>query len=267
MAGSRRKKSTEEEAADFPEWMTTYSDLVTLLLTFFVLLFSMAVIDVQKFNEIKYSLRSTFMNNSNGELFNSNLGKKLFSVKPNNSIDSDIKSKVNDDKNPLKKQAEELVKVAQELEEKSKKLEEVKRQLEEAIEKLDIKDFVKVLEDKDTVILRIDSVILFDLGKADIKEEGRSVLKKLGDYLKELDHEVAVQGHTDNLPINTLLFPTNWELSTKRATNVVLFLARNCEIEEEKFTASGNGEFRPIRPNDSEENRQKNRRIDIVIQK
>jgi chemotaxis protein MotB len=110
-------------------------------------------------------------------------------------------------------------------------------------------------------------LILFDLGSADIKIDGRNVLKKLGVMLKNLDNEIVIQGHTDNIPINTEIYPTNWELSTKRATNVVLFLIDECGLDPTKLTASGNGEFRPIAPNNSEINRQKNRRIDIVIKK
>jgi len=89
----------------------------------------------------------------------------------------------------------------------------------------------------------------------------------MGELLKELDSDAVVQGHTDNLPINTMLFPTNWELSTKRATNVVLFLIDECTLKPQKLTATGNGEFKPVAPNDTEVNRQKNRRIDVVIQK
>ena len=132
---------------------------------------------------------------------------------------------------------------------------------------MELDDYVKVIDEKTHLTLRIDSVILFDLGKADIKDSGKEALQKIGELLKELDNGAVIQGHTDNLPINTLLFPTNWELSTKRATNVVLFLIAESGVDPTKLTATGNGEFRPIAPNDTEENRQKNRRIDIVIEK
>jgi len=91
------------------------------------------------------------------------------------------------------------------------------------------------------------------------------IIEKVGVILKSLDTEIIVQGHADDRPINTPVFPSNWELSTKRATNVVKFLIDKCGLEEKNLTAAGNAEFKPIAPNDSEYNMQKNRRIDIVI--
>jgi len=262
----RNRKKSEEAAEGAPEWLLTYSDLVTLLLTFFVLLFSMATIDKQKFEEIANSLRSTFMRNSNGELLNQNKGKNLISIIEENSAVDQEQSQVNNDPSMKKEQEQNETKEAKETEKlKEQKLEKVKKQVEEAIKKLELKDYVSIIEEKYSLILRLDSVILFDLGSADIKASGKDILLKLGNMLKELDNDIMIQGHTDNIPINTTLFPTNWELSTKRATNVVLFLVDNCGLNPEKLTATGSGEFKPIRPNDTEENRQKNRRIDIVI--
>lgn len=261
----RRKKNTNQEVSEgAPEWMTTYSDMVTLLLTFFILLFSMATIDKHKFIEIANSLRSSFITNSNGERFDSNRGKDLISIlEKNNAVD---KSK-NDSNNDKDIQKEDQTQIKAQEAARTQKLEKVKKQIEEAIIKLDVGKYVTIVEEKNMVILRIDSVILFDLGSADIKNSGREVLLKLGSMLKQLDNDIMIQGHTDDLPINTRLFPTNWELSTKRATNVVLFLIDKCSLNPSKLTATGNGEFKPIKPNDTEENRQKNRRIDIVIDK
>lgn len=263
---SRRRRS-EESSESAGEWLLTYSDLVTLLLTFFVLLFSMAVIDKQKFEEVANSLRSTFLRTSSGDTFNFNKGEELISITQQNNVDNEGESEVNDDprKSEGQEQQSEEERKAEEI--KAQKLQDVKKQVQQAIVKLDLENFVTIIEEKHSLILRLDSVILFDLGSADIKPSGKEILTKIGSILKELDHEIMIQGHTDNLPINTLLFPTNWELSTKRATNVVLHLIDSCNLEPSKLTATGNGEFRPIRPNDTEENRQKNRRIDIVIDK
>jgi chemotaxis protein MotB len=82
-----------------------------------------------------------------------------------------------------------------------------------------------------------------------------------------LENEILIQGHTDNVPINTPLFPSNWELSTKRATNVVVYLIESLNLDPSKLTATGNGEYRPIGDNNTAEGRQKNRRIEIMILK
>ncbi|MFZ5986822.1 MAG: flagellar motor protein MotB [Bacillota bacterium] len=265
---SRSKKQIEQEEASegAPEWMTTYSDLVTLLLTFFILLFSMAVIDKQKFEEVATSLRSAFMNNSNGELMHYNKGKEVISITTENNPQSNDSKEIDSQKNKNSDGKSQGGK-DNDKGKKEKGMEEFKEEIEKLIVGLDLDKYVKIIDEKTYVILRIDSVILFDLGKADIKDSGKETLKKIGKLLKDLDSGMIVQGHTDNLPINTVLFPTNWELSTKRATNVVLFLIRESEVDPTKLTATGNGEFRPIAPNDTEENRQKNRRIDIVIDK
>jgi chemotaxis protein MotB len=256
---SRYRRNKSKDSSDSPaEWLLTYSDLVTLLLTFFVLLFSMATIDKQKFEQIATSLRSAFKHDSGGEIFYHNKGEDIISIiEESNAIDWE-----NYEVNKYPEMSEE-----QENKIKEYKLQEVREKIEKAIEELDLKDFVSVIEEKHSLTLRIDSVILFDLGKADIKPSGKEVLLKLGSLMNELENEVMIQGHTDNLPINTMLYPTNWELSTKRATNVVIFLIDNCGLKPDKLTATGNGEFRPIAPNDTDENRQKNRRIDIVIVK
>ena len=140
-------------------------------------------------------------------------------------------------------------------------------EMEDLILDYDLGEYVTIIDEVNTITLRIESIVLFDSGSADIKPVGRDVLKRTGEMLKTLNRDIEVQGHTDSVPINSTLFPTNWELSTKRATNVVLFLVQNSGMDPKRLTATGNGEYRPIVPNDTEANRQKNRRIDVFIEK
>lgn len=250
---NRRSLPEDDPPEGAPEWLTTYSDMVTLLLTFFVLLFSMASVDSKKFQEVAFSLRSAFMNISNGELFYYNNGKDIISILDDNMPeDSEEENAVNNDKGGSGE---------------NDQISEFKEQVEQLISEMDLSEYVQVVDNKNNLTLRMNSVILFDLGKADIKESGKEAIRKIAELMKQLDSEVIVQGHTDNLPIKTSLYPTNWELSTKRATNVVLFLINECSLDPTKLTATGNGEYKPIAPNDTEANRQKNRRIDIVISK
>ncbi|MCX7710676.1 MAG: OmpA family protein [Clostridia bacterium] len=252
-----RRKQEEPASEGAPEWMTTYSDLVTLLMCFFVLLFSMAVIDKQKFVEVANSLRSSFQEvNGAGDKFDSSKGNALISImeaKNSNEIE-EIEHSDN-------------LKMSEQSQEEAEKLKNIKKELEESIKDLQLGDYVKVIEEKTTITLRIDSAVLFKSGSAEIENSGKEVLKRTGLLLKEIENEVFVQGHTDNIPIYTSAYPTNWELSAKRAINVVLYLIEATGMNPGKLTATGNGEFRPLVPNDSEENREKNRRIDIVIMK
>lgn len=262
MSKANRKSLPEDDPPEgAPEWMTTYSDLVTLLLTFFILLFSMASVDSKKFEQVAQSLRSAFMNVSNGEIHNNNNGKDVISILDDNMPTdaeseeiSNNKSKGGDISDSDSKKKEETIA-------------EFKEEVKALIMGLEIGEYVHIVDEKTAIILRIDSVILFDVGKADIKESGKETIKKVGELMRQLDTYIAIQGHTDNVPIRTSIFPTNWELSTKRATNVVIFLVNECALDPTKLTATGNGEFRPIASNDTEVNRQKNRRIDIVIDK
>jgi chemotaxis protein MotB len=239
----KRKVNTDEEASEgAPEWMTTYSDLVTLLLTFFILLFSMASLDKIKFLRVAASLQKAFGHVGGGEMLLTNSGKNIFTlVKENNSANQASLNSPPDQISDFITNVKQLIKQGR------------------------LDEHIKVIEDQDTVILRVSSAILFDQGSAEIKVPGQSTLIKLGSLLQKLDHEIFVQGHTDNYPINTTLFPTNWELSTKRATNIVLFLIENCRLDPAKLTPTGNGEFRPVAPNDTEAGRQQNRRVDILI--
>ncbi len=260
----RKKKQLKNNANNESDWMTTYSDMVTLLLTFFIMLFSMATIDKFKFEEIAASLRSAFMSEGGGETFESNRGKEIINIYDElNAVDKMV-SLVNDSYEDAGEIDEETTEISDSIE---YNIEDIREEIEEAISEMGLNEYVKVIERKEFLILRFDSVILFDLSKADIRESAKEVLKKLGNILNRLDNEIIVQGHTDNLPINTTQFPSNWELSTRRATNVVHFFIEYCGVKPSKLTATGNGEFKPVKPNDTPENRQENRRIDIVISK
>jgi chemotaxis protein MotB len=270
------RKQNTEEPEESASWIVTYSDLVTLLLTFFILLFSMATIDIQKFDEIAESLRSAFQHmSSGGETFNSNQGKDIISlIEDTSAIDINDKmfnpqTDMQEEKDVLKnandqeEYEEKIIKAAEEI--RVQRLEKAKEEIQGMILELGLSEHVYVVEEQHMITFRVNSQILFDSGKADIKQAGSETLLKLGNFLNELDNEIIVLGHTDNRPINTYLFDSNWELSTKRATNIVRFLQDECHIKPSKLTAAGNGEYKPIKPNDTPENRQQNRRIDIVV--
>ena len=119
------------------------------------------------------------------------------------------------------------------------------------------------------VLLRINGSILFDLGKAKVSPNAESTLSKVNDILTANEDSISmvrVEGHTDNIPINSLEFESNWELSTFRAVNVVKWLLKNSTLSEELFSAVGYGEYHPIADNDSSKGRARNRRVDFIIE-
>ena len=106
---------------------------------------------------------------------------------------------------------------------------------------------------------------MFDSGKAVIRKDGEPIVQSIGEILKQNDRAIRVEGHTDNVPMHSLLYPSNWELSTARAVNVVKYFIEKVGIAPTRLSAAGYSEYHPIADNDTAENRQKNRRVDVVI--
>lgn len=229
----RLRKRESDRPAGAPTWMVTYSDLVTQILIFFVLLFSMSALDVEKFRAALVSLQ----------------GALGFLEQP-----------------VLVPPDETAIEPPSGIEERDYlQMLQIQDLLQRELQRGGVEASVVFnLEERGLVIRFADSV-LFDLGKADIKAEGRETLKYIGHVLVDIPNHVRVEGHTDDLPISTAVFPSNWELSTARATNVLRYLIDAAGIQAERLSAAGYGEYRPVAPNDSPENRKLNRRVDVVL--
>ena len=123
----------------------------------------------------------------------------------------------------------------------------------------------KIREEERGIVLQVDESILFDSGKAEIKSESINVLDTIAKIIQETDNEIVAEGNTDNVPINSAAYRTNWELSTERALSIVRYLIENKNINPNRISLKGYGEFNPIVPNDTPENKAKNRRVDILV--
>lgn len=156
--------------------------------------------------------------------------------------------------------------------EKEKELAKVKstyenlvKEMKKEIEKGDI----KITQAVDRLTVNLVEKILFDSGKAEVKPEGLKILKRVGDILKSVtDKQIRIEGHTDNVAIGAKIrhkYPTNWELSTTRATNVVRYLQDTVGVDPSMLFAAGFSEYRPVTPNESDEGKAQNRRIEIVL--
>lgn len=261
MAGKKRGGS--EEGGGAPEWMATYSDFVTLLLCFFILLFSMATIDAQKYVQVANSLRSSFVKISAGDMLFTNRGQQMISI-TNQTNPSDTGDLSTDSEKYVKK-AEEMVADSQQQQE-NQKMEDAANKIRDIVAEKGISDKVNVVEERDFVLIRLDSEVFFQSGRADILPEGLEILSLITEVLNLLENkDILVQGHTDNVPIQTAQFASNWELSTARATNVVRYMVDSYSMDPSRMTATGNGEFRPVGDNETPAGRQANRRIEIRI--
>jgi chemotaxis protein MotB len=234
-----RKKKHEEEQGGLERWLITYADLITLLLAFFILMYTMSKQDAKKYEEVAAHLRAIFSGNSGILAKGSSSGKTPMEVSFKGASDTAA----------------------------------IKAQLEKEIRQLGDQDKnnaterISLINDERGLVVRAMEKAFFDTGKADLGAKARKALDGIAPVLKNMPNTVRVEGHTDNVPINTFEFRSNWELSVRRATEVVRYLIEGHQFPPERISATGYAEYRPIASNDTSENRSLNRRIEIVILK
>ncbi|NLK73554.1 MAG: OmpA family protein [Clostridiales bacterium] len=233
-----KKQKGDESKSGAPGWMTTYSDMMSLLLTFFILLYSFSSLDAKKFQDVANALQAVLTGQSNITIFDE-------STPADTSVDAPVAVPDEDD---FEYEIQEVY-------------EQVKKYLEQ--EGLDAQ--VSVTMNKRGISIDIKERVLFDLGKADIKQESKVILDKVGQLLKIIDRDVVVEGHTDNLPINTFEFKSNWELSVIRAVNVLRYFVEVQGIDPRRISATGYGEYQPITSNETDAGKAMNRRVNILL--
>ncbi|AHM56653.1 hypothetical protein EAL2_c13580 [Peptoclostridium acidaminophilum DSM 3953] len=231
------RKKKQQAPAGAPEWMTTYSDMVTLLLTFFILMFSFSSVDAQKFDSMMKSFQ--------GSLGILEGGKTLSEIPlTTDGADIDIDSKGI--------------------------YEHLSQEIEDYLNQNGLGESVNIINGNNGLILRFNENVLFDSGKADLKPQAMDTLSYICSLLNGKDFgekKIRVEGHTDNVPIYNSKYPSNWELSVSRACNVVRFMIEQNSVMPERLSAAGYSEYHPVTTNDSFENKAKNRRVDILILK
>jgi chemotaxis protein MotB len=149
----------------------------------------------------------------------------------------------------------------------TKPKEKLQDQLNKLIVDNDYSNSIQLEENERGITIHIRENILFPPGKAELGDASKIVMKKLANVIRTIPNDIRIEGHTDNTPINNVQYPSNWHLSADRALNTGFYLIKTEGISPDKVTIVGNGEYKPIAPNDSPENRSKNRRVDIVILK
>jgi len=233
----RRRQHPAESSTNQDRWLLTYADMITLLTAFFLMLYSMSVMSKGKFTQLAISVRGVFNGGAN------NGGK----IAPNSAAAV----------NPLGLSAEEYRNYLQAM-----------RNLRQYVEQNKLTGSVSTRSDERGVVISlVADNALFARGKADLSPGSVPVLAHVAEILRTTTNRVAIEGHTCDLPIRTAQFPSNWDLSTARASTVLRSLIGEQGLSPRRFMASGYGETRPLAPNTSEANRARNRRVDIVILK
>ncbi len=239
-----RKKSKPQ---DPNRWMLTYSDMVTLLLVFFILLFAMSTIDVTKFKRIMSSIQLSFM----GQTAILDGHPELEELEEMETVPEGETIRVTE--------AERLVL------EKMREAHQVLERIGDFLTEAGIKQDVELRVEDRGVVMELPDNIFFEIGQAELRPEAISVVDLLADLFRDLNNFIIIEGHTCDLPIQTERYPSNWELSVGRAVAVTRFLVEKRGIEPSRLIATGYGEYQPLYPNDSEENRAANRRVTVVV--
>ena len=215
------------EEIDRDRYIITYADLITLLLGLFIILYAMSNVDKVKYRSAVEALGAVFGsgNKSNSAIV---IPAPVYSV-------PHIPQKT------------------------------LMRSLRKVISENKFSDSIKLIKNKRGITIRILDDILFASGQAAITLETQQVLSKLGPILRELPNDIRIEGHTDNVPIVSKLFPSNWHLSVARATNIAYYLMNTEKLSPDKVSIVGYSKYKPIASNDTAEGRRLNRRVDIVI--
>lgn len=235
---SRRRKAKHEEHLD-EAWLLPYADLLTLLLALFLVLYAMSSVDEQKFQELKETLNAMFSGGIGVMESDQGLSKMDENPYPNNPPPNYIQE--------------------------DQTLKEYQKKMEAFLEKEGLSQLVTTRVNELGLLITVQDLAFFDSGKANLKPESLKLLEFLGIMLEDIDNSVQIGGYTDSLPINTAQYPSNWHLSTDRALNVLQIFDQNPNLEPERFSVVGYGEYHPIASNDTAEGRQKNRRVEIVV--
>ncbi len=241
--------------ADNDDWLMTYTDLVTLLITLFIVMVAHASFDKNNGDAGLLPLSTSIPRIFHGEPTGILETGKVFdpaSVEANGVKTSDLSGGAED--------GDSLDKVAEPDPEKVKRAAE----LQSAVNKAGLQDSVEIEVISNEIAMRINEKVLFPSGQADLSGQGQKLLEQIIPTMHEGHYQIVVEGHTDNIPISTDRYPSNWELSAARAISVIHFF-ENQKISKDRMSAVAFGDAHPIESNDSEEGRQRNRRVQIVL--
>lgn len=245
----KRKQENEEHADNHERWLVSYADFITLLFAFFIVMYAVSSVNEGKYRVLSSSLVSAFKSDNSSNLAPSKATEfSPISIQQLNQTDS-IKLIDNLSSQKTKKQ---------------EKMKSMAKNILHALEPLVKDGQVRVTQSSLGITVEINASVLFSPGQAKLADKSSLTLQAVAHVIKGHEHEIHVEGHTDNLPIQTENFPSNWELSSARASSVIRLFIEN-GVEAHRLTALGYGENRPIETNETPEGRKRNRRVTVMI--
>jgi len=242
---NRRRSRCDEVGENLERWLVSYADFITLLFAFFVTMYAISMVDGKKLGFVVESLQRALGSGVAVQVYRRDSG--VFS--------SDFTS-VEGYLSTVEARAFE------------KLVEEIKEGLD-GISKGNAQGFnqgqIKFILEKRGLVIRVSEHLFFRSGDASIQPEFIPLLEVLGKAFERIPNHIRIEGHTDNVPINTPRFPSNWELSTARATAIVRYFLTHFDFDPDRLSATGYAEFYPIDTNETPEGRSQNRRVDFVV--
>ncbi|MGR9117020.1 MAG: flagellar motor protein MotD [Gammaproteobacteria bacterium] len=255
----RRKKKEFSDVDNHERWLVSYADFVTLLFAFFVVMYSISSVNEGKYRTLSDSLGDAFSRKSADQ-------NKLpvTAIQPIRIGDIPVALQAVELPNPTLEEVEKKHNLSTEILRERRNLIYASEQFVEVLEPFIEQDLIAVKKHDFWVELEMNSELLFASGDAELSSKALPVLKKVSEIVRRMPNLINVEGHTDDLPINTVKFPSNWELSSARATSVVREFVKD-GIDPARLSAVGYGEYHPIADNKTEEGRFENRRVVIVL--
>ena len=273
-----RKKIIIDPYPDTERWFVTFNDLMTLLLTFFVLLLSMCALDAKSFQGVQQDILNNLAVIKPGDRQEKGAKDKIFTLEEtgkkirlykNSLFSSGSKKASKEETSSLTELLKEAFKVPVEeengdsfIDSKGKKSSSPGKSI---IDDAYFEPGISIIKQKRGITLRLPSGILFDRGDAQLKETSYPVLEKLASVLKKTKSLIYIEGHTDSQPITTAQYASNWELSVDRASRVAEFILQHYGAAPEQIGIGGYGDSMPLVPETSDENKAQNRRVEIVF--
>lgn len=262
------KRKQEDPPVGSPAWMATFSDMMNLLLCFFVLLYSMSSVDEAKWEQVVASLQSTISilpaggsAIGEGEMISAGVRQLEFLDSYYNEM---ANSKAEDDMDDPKDGKNSVFEEFQE--EALSESEQLAQELQEAVENANLEELIELDFNSQYVELKLNGAILFASGRAEIVPEAYTTIDKIGRILESYkDHIIEVEGHTDNVPISSSQFENNDVLSMYRALSVATYFREHTDLDPASIKSSGRGDYVPVADNGTAEGRAMNRRVEIKI--
>lgn len=261
-----KKKHHHEEHVD-ESWLIPYADLLTLLLALFIVLFASSKMDAKKFETLSNALNSAF-HGGTGVMEQPSPMETPIAPSPDKpqKVPGDQKDKgEGTGQGQTKQEQEEQEKQDAAERQETENLKELQKNINKYIAENELESQFETKLLPEGLKIVINDLAFFQSGRADIRPEAKPLGVALSHLLAAYPRKVTVSGHTDNIPISTAQFESNWDLSSKRAINFMKILLENQKLDPKNFSATGYGEHQMVAPNDSAEGRAKNRRVEVFI--